>query len=213
MRDFRASGVNRWPSWRLGVVLGLLLLVHTFWFLPFGVATLLALAYDAVRHRYRPGFEPRLPLRRALAIGAVGLSVSAVSWAPALLARLRLPSDDLQLRYSYVGGNEPTLPSLFEAAEVAGVVGLAWLGWATWHALRGHDLGSRTGDLAGALGLALAGCLATLGLGALAERADVGFLTFKTQDAVLKVLLTAGVLGAADWLRRGLGRQEGGPPA
>jgi hypothetical protein len=51
VRDVRAPGVARWPAWRLGVVLGLLLLVHTYWFLPFGVATLLALGYDAVRAR------------------------------------------------------------------------------------------------------------------------------------------------------------------
>ena len=45
-------------------------------------------------------------------------------------------------------------------------------------------------------------CCATLGLGALAERADIGFLAFKTQAAVLMVLLAAGVLGTADRLRR-----------
>ena len=213
VRDLRAPGVERWHSWRLGVVLGLLLLVHTYWFLPFGVATLLALAYDAVRARSRPRLEPRLPLPRALAIGAVGLAVSAVSWAPVVLARLRLPTDDLQMRYSYLGGNTLPFPSPVEASELAGLVGLAWLGWAAWHRLRRHDLGDRTGEVAGALGLALAGCLATLGLGAFAERADVGFLAFKTQDAVITVLLAAGVLGAADWLRRGLGRPQDGRPA
>ncbi len=30
VRDARAPGVRRWPAWRLGVVLGLLLLVHTY---------------------------------------------------------------------------------------------------------------------------------------------------------------------------------------
>ncbi len=210
VRDVRAPGVGRWPAWRLGVVLGLLLLVHTYWFLPFGVATLLALAWDAVRARSRPGIEPRLPLRRALAIGAVGLVLSAVSWVPVVLARLRLPSDDLQMRYSYVGGNLPVIPSPLDASQAAGVVGLAWLAWATWHRLRRHDLGDRTGEMAGALGLALAGALVTLGLGALAERADIGFLAFKSRTAVMEVLLAAGVLGAADWLRRWLGgRREG----
>jgi galactan 5-O-arabinofuranosyltransferase len=166
-----------------------------------------------VRTRLRPGLEPRLPLRRALAIGAVGLAVSAVSWVPAVLARLRLPSDDLQMRYSYLGGNGVPLPSLVEPSEVAGLVGLAWLGWAAWHRLRGHDLGDRTGSVAGALGLALAGCLVTLGLGALAERADVGFLAFKTRDAVITVLLVAGVLGVADWLRRWTRRRQAGRSA
>ena len=213
VRDLRAPGVGRWSVWRLGVVLGLLLLFHTYWFLPFGVATLLALAYDAVRGRLRPGIEPRLPLRRALAIGAVGLAVSAVSWVPVVLARLRLPSDDLQLRYSFLGGTDVPFPSPVEAAEVAGLVGLAWLGWAAWHRLRRNHLGGRTGELAGALGLALAGCLITLGVGALAEDAGIGFLAFKTRDAVLTILLAAGVLGVGDWLGRWLGRAQAGRSA
>ncbi len=207
VRDLRAPGVRPWSVWRLGVVLGLLLLVHTYWFLPFGVATLLALGYDAVRARTGGRPAPRLPLRRALAIGAVGLAVSAVSWAPLVASRLRLPSDSLQLRYSYLGGNIPSLPSASEPSEVAGLVGLAWLVWAAGRRLRGQEVGGRTGEVAGALGLALAGCLATMWLGVLAERADVGLLAFKTGDAVEKVLLTAGVLGAADWTRRVLQRQ------
>jgi galactan 5-O-arabinofuranosyltransferase len=209
VRDLRAPGVERWSASRLGVVLGLLLLVHTYWFLPFGVATLLALAYDAVRARR--GHPPRLPLRRALAIGAVGLAVSAVSWVPLVVARLRLPSDSLQMHYSYVGGNLPPIPTVFEASGLAGLVGIAWLGWACWRRLR-RDLDDRTGELTGGLALALAGCLATLALGALAERVDVGLLAFKTRDAVLTVLLAAGVLGAADWLRRGPGRHRDRAP-
>jgi galactan 5-O-arabinofuranosyltransferase len=211
VRDLRAPGVERWSSGRLGVVLGLLLLVHTYWFLPFGVATLLALAHDAVRARSGSRPAPRLPLRRAAAIGAVGLAVSAVSWVPLVVARLRLPSDSLQLRYAFPGGNVPRLPSPLEAAEVAGVVGLAWLAWAAWQRRRGSDLHCRTAELSGGLTLALAGCLATLGLGALAERVDVGVLAFKSNDAVLAVLLAAGVLGAADWLAR-LGRRAGPSP-
>lgn len=197
VRDVRVPGVERWSSWRLGVVLGLLLLVHSYWFLPFGVATVLAVAHDAVRSRR--GRPPRLPLRRALAVGAVGLAVSAVSWVPVVAARLRLPSDDLQLRYSRLGGNEVRLPEWHEVSQVAGVVGLAWLAWAAWRRLR---LSDHAGGLAGGLALALAGCVATMLLGGFAERFDVGFLAFKTHDAVLTVLLAAGVLGTADWLRR-----------
>ncbi len=220
VRDARAPGVPRWSALRLGLVLGLLLMVHTYWFLPFGVATLLALAYDAVRSRREPGRRPRLPFRRALAIGAVGLAVSAVSWLPVVLARLRLPTDDLQVRYSYLGGTAVPVPSLFEPSQAAGLVGLAWLAWAAWRRLRGRSRTTvtttttgtrdRTGELAGGLGLALAGCVATLGLGALAQRADIGFLAFKTQHAVLTVLVAAGVLGAADWLSRWLHRVEHG---
>ena len=211
VRDVRAPGVERWSPWRLGVVLGLLLLVHTYWFLPFGIATLLALAYDAVRRaRGRP---PRLPLGRALAIGATGLAVSAVSWLPVVAARLRLPSDALQLRYSFVDGNVARLPLAEEASEVAGLLGLAWLGWAAWRRLRRHGVDDESGRLAGSLGLALTACLVTLRLGAQAEQADIGFLAFKTQDALLSVLLAAGVLGAADVLRRLSTRQGGGQPA
>ena len=211
VRDVRAPGVERWPAWRLGTVLGLLLLVHTYWFLPFGVATVLALAYDAVRRA--GGRPPRLPLGRAIAIGATGLAVSAVSWLPVVAARLRLPSDSLQLRYAYADGTVPRLPSAEEASQVAGLVGLVWLGWAAWRGLSRRSAGDATGRLAGSLGLALAGCLLTLVLGMLAERADVGFLAFKTQDALLSVLLAAGVLGAADWLRRLQARPVGGRPA
>ncbi|WP_158544756.1 arabinofuranosyltransferase [Blastococcus sp. TF02-9] len=206
VRDVRAPGVARWPAWRLGAVLGLLALVHTYWFLPFGLATLLALAYDAVRRRVPrrsgPPRAPVLPLRRAAAIGAVAVAVAAPTWVPLVVARLRFPSDGLQLRYGFPGGHELVLPSVFEEAQAAGVVGLVWLAWATWCRLRGRDLGGATYPLAAGLGLAVLGCCATLGLGALAERADVGFLAFKTQDALLLVLLAAGVVGAADWLGR-----------
>ncbi|MDP9432470.1 MAG: arabinofuranosyltransferase, partial [Actinomycetota bacterium] len=110
------------------------------------------------------------------------------------------------------GGNIPPLPSPLEASEIVGLVGVAWLGWAAWRRLRRHDLDERAADVTGALGLALAGCLATLGLGAIAEQFDVGLLAFKTKDAVIMILLAAGVLGAADWLRRGR-RQDGGHQA
>lgn len=211
VRDVRAPRVERWSAWRLGVVLGLLLLVHTYWFLPFGIATLLAVAYDMLRRaRGRP---PRLPLGRALAIGATGLTVSAVSWLPLVVTRLSLPSDGLQMRYSFVDGNVPQLPAAEEASQVAGLVGAVWLGWAAWRCLRRYGVGDDTGRLAGSLALALAGCLVTLRLGALAETADVGFLAFKTQDALMSVLLAAGVLGAADWLRRLSARQAGGQAA
>ena len=208
VRDVRAPGVARWPAWRLGVVFGLLALVHTYWLLPFGVATVLALAQDAVRRRLPrrsgPRPAPRLPLRRAAAIGVVGLAVSAATWVPLVVARLRFPSDSLQIRYSILGGHDLVLPSPFEEAQAAGLVGLAWLTWAAGCRLLGRDLGGPTYALAGGLGLAVLGCCATLGLGALAERADIGFLAFKTQDALLMVLLASGVVGAADWLGRWL---------
>ncbi|CAA9379725.1 arabinofuranosyltransferase [uncultured Nocardioides sp.] len=201
VRDVRAPGVDRWAVWRPGLVLGLLLLVHTYWFLPFGVATLLALAYDAVRARR--GGRTRLPWGRALAIGVIGLAVSAVSWLPLVLARLRLPSDSLQLRYAVPGGHAPPWPTPTDPLGVLGLLGIAWLAWAGWRWLRGRAVD----ELAGALALALAGALATLGLGALAASYDIGILAFKTRDAVTLLLLVCGVLGVADAVRA-LGRSH-----
>lgn len=205
VRDLRAEGVQRWSAGRLGLVLGLMLLIHTYWFLPFGVATVIALGYDAARSRWAGGARldrqrSRLPWRRALTIGAWGLVVSAVFWLPMLSARLRLPSDSLQMRYAYPYDNVPYLP--LDATGVVGLVGLAWLGWTGWRWLRrrGSD------EMAGALALALAGALATLGLGAVGEQLGIGLLAFKSNDVVRAVLLVCGVLGAADWLRRGLDR-------
>ncbi|WP_182524795.1 arabinofuranosyltransferase [Nocardioides dongkuii] len=206
VRDVRAPGVERWPAWRLGLVLGLLMLVHTYWFLPFGVATVLALGYDTARGRgpvaaRRPS---PLPWRRALAIGAVGLAVSAVSWLPVLVARLRLPADSLQLRFAVPEGNRPPVPLLVEpldALDTLGVlvlVGALWLAWADWRWVRRRE----AHELAGALALAVAGTLATLALGAVGERYDVGLLAFKTRDAFTMVLLVCGVLGLIDWWGR-----------
>jgi galactan 5-O-arabinofuranosyltransferase len=201
VRDVRAPGVRRWPAWGLGLVLGALLLVHTYWFLPFGLATLLALAHEAVRPRRSSTGrrEPRLSWRRALTIGAVGLGVSVVWWVPVLAARLRLPWDDLQLRYAIVGGHVPWLPGPRDALGLVGLVGVGWLLWAAARRLRGRHAGD---EVAGGLALALAGSLLTLALGEVAARFDVAFLAFKTNEAVVLVLLTAGVLGAAEALGR-----------
>ena len=73
--------------------------------------------------RFRPG---RPPIRSTEeAIGAVGLAVSAPTWVPLVVARLRFPSDSLQVRYSILGGHDLVLPSPVEEAEFAGLVGLA----------------------------------------------------------------------------------------
>ncbi|HSU01996.1 MAG TPA: arabinofuranosyltransferase [Nocardioides sp.] len=195
VRDVRAPDVERWSVWRLGLVLGLLLLTHTYWFMPLGVATVLALAVDAVHSRR--GGRTRLPWRRALAIGAIGLAVSAVSWLPLVLARLRLPSDSLQMRYAVPDGHVPPWPVPTDPLGVVGLAGVLWLAWAGWRWVRGRG----GDDLAGGLALALAGALATLGLGALAASQDIGILAFKTRDAVVLLLLVSGVLGVGHALR------------
>src|SRR4051794_4449180 len=40
-RGVRRSELRAWPPWRHGVLLGVLLLVHTYWFLPLGLATVI----------------------------------------------------------------------------------------------------------------------------------------------------------------------------
>ena len=194
VRDVRADGSARPPAWALGVVLGLLALVHTYYFLPLGVATLLALGVDVVA-RLRGGV-PRLPLPRAVAIGATALLVSSPYWVGAVLARLRLPSDDLQLRYARPGGNVPSLPPLWEPAGLVVLGGMAYLGWAAWR----RRSGRADGALPGGLALALAGALATMGAGAVMERFDASLLTFKTDDLVEMLLITLGVLAGAEVL-------------
>ena len=220
VRDTRAPGVPRRPAWLLGVVLGLLLLVHTFYFLPMGVATLLALALDAVRRRRR-GTPPRLPWPRSLVIGLVGVAVAAPYWVGAVAARLRLPSDDLQMRFSVPAGNIPPFPVPTDPLGVAGLAGLVWLvvvGGDRWRSGRPADRADRVDradradgvdeadradrDLAGGLALALAGAVLTMGLGALAARHDIGLLTFKTRDLVTALLVTAAVVGAHQVLMR-----------
>ena len=206
VRDVRAPGKARPRAWTLGVVLGLLVLVHTFYLLPLGVATVLALAADLVaRRRGRP---PRLPLPRAFAIGAVALLVSAPYWVGAVLARLRLPSDALQMRYSRPLGNVPPVPVPWEAAGAVSIVGLVALGLAAWSWQRRRT----TDPLMGGLALALVGSLATMGLGAALERLDVGLLTFKTADLVELLLIASGLLGGArllDHLRTTTARTAG----
>ncbi|WP_210438564.1 arabinofuranosyltransferase [Nocardioides xinjiangensis] len=196
VRDVRTPGSPRPRAWALGVVLGVLVLVHTYFLLPLGLATLLALGADVVARRR--GRAPRLPLPRALGIGAVALLVSSPYWVGAVLARLRLPSDTLQLRYARPGGNVPVPPSPWEAAGLVMIGGLVWLGWAAWRRRRVRaDDPLPDGPLAGGLALALAGALATLGAGAVLERLDVGVLAFKTNDLLELLLVACGVLGGS----------------
>jgi hypothetical protein len=125
-----------------------------------------------------------------------GLAVSAVSWVPVVAARLRcrgLPAAALLLPRRHV----PPVPSPSSRPRCR-------RGRSVWLGVGRRPPAApprRRRCARRSPGLALAGCLLTLALGELAARADVGFLAFKTQDAVLTVLLAAGVLGAADWLR------------
>lgn len=187
VRAARRADARAWPVWAHGLVLGLLLLVHTYYFLPLFLASLLALALDLVRQR-----RPRLPVPRALAILGTGLLVSAVYWGPLALARLRGRAwDDLQLRFSHPHANLPPLPVPGDPMGMVGAVGIIWLAYELWPG-RPPSHGRR---VAGALATALAGGYLTLAVGALAQRADIGFLSFKSEQLVIAVQVIAAALG------------------
>jgi galactan 5-O-arabinofuranosyltransferase len=196
VRGARNPAVAEWSVWRHGLVLGLLLLTHTFYFLPLGVATALGMGVDLLSRR---GLV--LPFTRALLIGVTGLVVSAPYWSGMLVERVRGgPSDDLQLRYSYDGANLPPPPPTIGVA-VLWAIGIGWLLWSAWQ-WRRHGRADR---LAGGLALALTGTYLTLLAGAVAEHFDVGLLAFKTAVLVISVQTVCGVLGLLGvlaWLLR-----------
>lgn len=199
VRDVRAPGVRSWPAWRHGVVAGLLLLTHTFFFLPMAVTSVLALVVDLIRTR-------RLRLRpgRAVVTVLVGLAVSAPYWGGMVVEKLRgAPSDDLQMRYTYDGANMPSLPIPVDVQGTLGAIGLLWLAWSFWRRRRGHPA-----PLAGALALVLAGALLTMLIGHIAVEHGIGLLTFKTDKLVATVYAATGVLGLVE-VARWAGRSAG----
>jgi galactan 5-O-arabinofuranosyltransferase len=197
VRDRRRPGVPPWPAWRHGVVAGLLLLTHTFFFLPVAVASALALAVDLRR-------GGRLPLRptRALVVAAVAAAVSSPYWIGMVASRLSgAPRDNLQMRYTYPGANVPHAPLPIDLVGALGLLGLLWLGRCWWVRRRGgHE------PLAGPLTLLLAGALLTMLAGQVATWLGVGLLTFKTQALVMALYAATGVLalrdGTAWWTER-----------
>jgi galactan 5-O-arabinofuranosyltransferase len=192
VRGVRAPGVRPWPAWGHGVVAGLLLLTHTFFFLPVAVASVLALAVDVARYR-----RPRLRLGRAAVVCAVGLAVSAPYWGAMVLEKLRgAPADDLQMRYTYPGANTPYFPLPPELPGTLGAIGVLWLAWSLWRWRRGHPA-----PLAGGLGLLLGGALLTLLIGHEAITHGIGMLTFKTKPLVAAVYTVTGVLGLVEAAR------------
>jgi galactan 5-O-arabinofuranosyltransferase len=192
VRGARHPAVADWSVWRHGLVLGLLLLTHTFFFLPLAVATVLGMVVDLVVRRALV-----LPLKRALLIGAVGLAVSAPYWFAMVVPRVRgTPSDSLQMRYSYDGAYEPPLPLSLDLRGLLWAVGIGWLLWAAWR-WRRHGHGDR---VAGGLALALVGCYLTLLVGAVAARYDIGLLAFKATPLVIAIHVTCSVLGLVSGL-------------
>ncbi|WP_030486105.1 arabinofuranosyltransferase [Nocardioides aequoreus] len=190
-----------WGAARHGLVLGLLLLTHTYFFAPLALATLLGMLLDLVRRR---PVHPA-PLR-AVRIGAVGLVVALPTWWHLLAGELAgLPSDDLQRRWSPHGFDAPAIPLPYDARGVLELAGLLWL-------LR-HARRSR---LAAALLLALLASYAFMVGGQLLQPLGVALLPEKTEELSEAVLAAAGVLGvaaAASWCRRRLARPGTGRAA
>jgi len=185
IRQARRPDVADWSVWRHGSVLGLLLLTHTFFFLPLAIATALGLAVDIGMRRTVAG-----PVRRALAIGGVGLALSSVYWLAMVLQRLSgAPSDSLQLRYAYEYAFAPP-PAPTTGVYLLWAAGFAWLAWAAWQ-WRTAGRGDR---VAGGLALALAGSYLTLLIGAVAVRYDVGLLAFKAGHLAMALQTACGVL-------------------
>lgn len=123
VRGLRRRGVRPLPAWGHGAILGVLLLFHTFYFLPLAVATVAGVLVDLARRRpwpLRPG--------RAAVVAAVGLLVSTPYWVPMALLKLRgAPSDNLQMRWSDPGFSLPPGPTGVGFAGVLGVLGVLWL--------------------------------------------------------------------------------------
>lgn len=183
----------RWRWLRDGVVLGLMLLVHTYYFLPLGVATVAALGLDLVRRR-------PLPLRpvRAAAIGAVALVVATPSWWPLLgVGTGSGGGDDLQRRWSPEGF---TLPAFPLPTSVLGTLGLVGCLWALAHLRRRPPLGS----LLVVLG---AGYAVVLG-GQLLQPWGVALLPEKAKDLVVATLAATGALALHDLGSLLVGRAE-----
>ena len=170
-----------------GVVLGLLLLTHTYFFAPLALATALGMVVDLLRRR---PVHPRLG--PGIVTALVALVLAAPSWAGTAWLRLHgQSSDGLQLRWSPPGFERPPLPWPTDPRGVLEAVGVLWLLWAL-----------RRSRLAGGLLVALVAAYVFLVGGQLLQPLGVTLLPEKTDELVEALLAAAGVLGAAALLQR-----------
>ncbi len=186
VRGLAREGLH-WPSWAHGLILGGLLWMHVYFFLPMAVATVLALGLDLVRRR-----APPLRLQQALTIGGIGLLVAAPYWVPVAVLRVTgPPTDDLQLRWSPPGGYtyDP-----FGTATILGEVGLVWL-----------IIRARRSRRAEGLLLALAGAILVYAGGGWLQRFGVALLAEKSRSLVTALGVIVGVFAVYDlvgWAKR-----------
>ena len=198
VRGLRADGVTPRAPWVDGVIVGLLLVTHSVYFLPLGIATLLGWLVDLVGRRPSP-----LGLRRMVTIGAVGLTVAAPYWLSLVVARLTTDGTDyLQMRWSPAGRETPPLPFEDRWWGVVAGVGAVWL-----------LLRLRRDPRLAALALVLAGGYAVTVGGQWLQRYDVALLAHKADPMVLSGLLVAGVCAGAAAVRAVLAPPPGRLPA
>ncbi|KQT89524.1 hypothetical protein ASG49_17470 [Marmoricola sp. Leaf446] len=196
-----------------GLVLGGLLLLHTYFFAPLALATALGAALDlALRRRVHPRIGP------GLVTGLVAVVVAAPSWAGPAWLRLRgAASDSLQLRWSPPGFDRPPLPWPTDPRGVLEAVGVLWLLWALARsrASTHHPAGTPgTPGVAGGLLVALVAAYGFMVGGQLLQP-GVAVLPEKSDELVEALLASAGVLGVAELARALLARRHArtGPAA
>lgn len=179
-RDLRVPERSRLSWWVHGVILGVLVLWHSYFFVPLAVATLLGMAVDRVRRRPAP-----LSAGRAVGVALVGLLVSIPYWGPTAWLRLHgAPSDHLQMRWSRSGWEWPPWPLPVDLVGVLGALGVAWVLWRFG-----------TDRLAEGLGVGLAGAYAFFLGGQWLQRYGVALLPEKSDELITALLTSAGVLG------------------
>ena len=181
----RTEGARPWPAWTHGVVAGLLLLTHTFDFLPLAIATLLAMAIDLVRRRAFP-----LSLRQLVVLVVVGLAVATPTWIwVAIEVAQGIPPDDLQRRYYFEGAGDPWTPGTDTLLGRLGLLGLGWLLYSLWPRVNSTRLPA-------ALAVLMAAAYLTVLGGDVAARNGVPLLTFKADALIVSLYVVLGVLSA-----------------
>ena len=167
--------------WTHGLVLGALLLFHTFYFLPLALATVAALVLDALF-----GGTCRLPPVRGLKVAVVGLIVAAPSWVPLAVMKLQgTASDDLQRRWSEPGFTVPPHPSVTGFIGLLGLLGLV-----------GFAAGGWSSRLPRSMATLLCTAYGFFVVGQLLQSHGVALLPEKTGALIRYCLVVAGVLAA-----------------
>ena len=172
---------RRW--WVHGLVLGVLLLWHTYFFLPLGIASVVAVVLDRARRR-----RPPLGWWTAAGVGFVGLVVAAPYWLPVAWLRVHgAPSDNLQLRWSDDGWSWPPWPVPVDLVGVVGLLGVVWL-----------VARARRCPLATSLAIATGVAYVFFLVGESLQAEGVAFLAEKSQHLIRALLAVTGVLCLVD---------------